>query len=67
MLLSQICLAVLEHFKKQLTLAQLKEHALIEVCYSLERKELNIEKSAQQIYIYLKEAISSEKENDFPF
>ncbi|MBS0655697.1 MAG: hypothetical protein JSR46_07965 [Verrucomicrobia bacterium] len=50
MLLSGLCLAAVEHYKSELTLAQLKADPFVLLCYSIDKKELNIEKLAQQIY-----------------
>lgn len=67
MLLSQICLAVLDQFKNQLTLTDLRQNRLTEVCFLQERKELNLEKSAKSIYEQMKLVISSHNTGDFLF
>ncbi|MBS0655200.1 MAG: hypothetical protein JSR46_05445, partial [Verrucomicrobia bacterium] len=61
MLLSQIGLASFEQYKKELTFTQLKEQATVEVCYSADRKELNMEQLAQKVYEQLKRIIASEQ------
>jgi hypothetical protein len=48
---------LLDGFKHQITLQQLREHDLVDLCYALDRGELDLEKSAYQIKELFREII----------
>lgn len=51
----------IEDFKSQMTLEQLRKHDFVEVCFAIEQKELDIEKSAKTISFIFQNAVRSKK------
>ena len=59
LLISKLCESILEGFKNQITLEQLRNHDLVEVCYAREGGCWDIESSAQKIAQKLVKLIQS--------
>jgi len=64
-LIHKLCLATLKDFKKYLSLKQLKEHVLVQVCNMIQKKQYNPLNSVKEISNNLKTKINKLNFNDF--